>query len=66
MEPIGYISAVLGGIAPGGWLFCQGQLLLISEYGALFSVIGTTYGGDGVTNFALPLIDPIINIIRCL
>lgn len=66
MEPIGYIGSTSTGYAPDGWMFCGGQLLLISEYGALFSVIGTTYGGDGVTNFALPLMDPTVNIIRCL
>ncbi|MCB2406808.1 phage tail protein [Hymenobacter lucidus] len=40
--------------APKGWLFCQGQLLSISANQALFSVLGTTYGGDGQTTFALP------------
>lgn len=39
---------------PRGWFFCQGQLLSIMEYQALFALIGTTYGGDGRTNFALP------------
>jgi microcystin-dependent protein len=40
--------------APVGWMLCQGQLLPISEYEALFTLIGTTYGGDGQTTFALP------------
>jgi len=40
--------------APRGWAFCNGQLLSISQNTALFSLLGTTYGGDGVTNFALP------------
>jgi microcystin-dependent protein len=40
--------------APAGWLLCQGQLLPIAENEALFSLIGTTYGGDGVTTFAVP------------
>ncbi|MGB6373934.1 MAG: tail fiber protein [Methylocella sp.] len=40
--------------APVGWAFCNGQLLSISQNTALFSLLGTTYGGDGVTNFALP------------
>lgn len=40
--------------APVGWAFCNGQLLPISDYETLFNLIGTTYGGDGVTNFALP------------
>lgn len=42
------------GFAPEGWLPCQGQLLLITENEALFQLIGTTYGGDGDTSFALP------------
>ena len=40
--------------APKGWAFCDGQILPISQNTALFSLIGTTYGGDGKTNFALP------------
>ena len=40
--------------APQGWAFCQGQILPISQYTALFSLIGTYYGGNGTTNFALP------------
>jgi microcystin-dependent protein len=40
--------------APRGWAFCQGQLLPISQNTALFSLLGTTYGGNGVTTFALP------------
>ena len=40
--------------APRGWATCDGQLLSIAEYTALFSLIGTTYGGDGVQTFALP------------
>jgi hypothetical protein len=40
--------------APSGWAYCEGQLLLINDYNALFSLLGTTYGGNGVTNFALP------------
>ena len=40
--------------APAGWAFCDGQLLPISQNTALFSVIGTYYGGDGRSNFALP------------
>jgi len=40
--------------APRGWAFCDGQLLPISQNTALFSLLGTTYGGDGRTNFALP------------
>lgn len=40
--------------APKGWAFCNGQLLPISQNTALFSLLGTTYGGDGRSNFALP------------
>ena len=40
--------------APRGWAFCNGQLLSIAQNTALFSLLGTTYGGDGVTTFALP------------
>lgn len=43
-----------GNFAPRGWAFCNGQLLSISQYSALFSLLGTTYGGDGRTTFALP------------
>jgi microcystin-dependent protein len=51
---IGEIRMFGGNFAPVGWLFCQGQLLDISQYDALFNLIGTTYGGDGQQNFALP------------
>ncbi len=51
---IGEIRMFGGNFAPLGWAFCNGQLLAISEYDVLFSLIGTTYGGDGVTTFALP------------
>jgi microcystin-dependent protein len=43
-----------GDFAPVGWAFCQGQTLAIDQYTALFSLIGTIYGGDGVTTFQLP------------
>ena len=43
-----------GSFAPSGWMFCDGQLLPISENDALFTVIGTTFGGDGQETFALP------------
>ncbi|HVI34994.1 MAG TPA: tail fiber protein [Gaiellales bacterium] len=51
---IGEIRVFGGNFAPVGWLLCQGQLLPISEFDALFNLIGTTYGGDGQTTFALP------------
>ncbi len=43
-----------GNFAPRAWMYCDGTLLQISQYDALFSLLGTTYGGDGVTTFALP------------
>jgi microcystin-dependent protein len=43
-----------GNFAPQGWAFCNGQLLSISQNTALFSILGTTYGGNGTTTFALP------------
>lgn len=51
---IGEIRIFGGDYAPRGWAFCDGQILSISENDALFSLIGTTYGGDGQTTFALP------------
>lgn len=54
-EPfLGEIRWVGFNFAPRGWEFCNGQLLPISENSALFSLLGTTYGGDGRTTFALP------------
>jgi microcystin-dependent protein len=43
-----------GTFPPVGWMFCEGQLLAISDYDVLFQLIGTTYGGDGQSTFALP------------
>lgn len=51
---VGEIRLFAGNFAPAGWAFCHGQLLAISEHDTLFSLIGTTYGGDGTTTFALP------------
>lgn len=51
---IGEIKMFGGNYAPLGWAFCNGQILPISEYEALYGLIGTTYGGDGVQTFALP------------
>lgn len=51
---IGELKIFGGNFAPVGWMFCDGRLLAISEYEALFNLIGTTYGGDGVSTFALP------------
>src|ERR1700757_2169256 len=51
---IGEIRMFAGNFAPVGWAFCNGALIPISENAALFNLIGTTYGGDGQTTFALP------------
>ncbi|MDH7445466.1 phage tail protein [Aquimarina sp. 2201CG14-23] len=55
MEPtIGEIRMFAGNFAPRAWALCEGQLLPINQNDALFSILGTTYGGDGRTTFALP------------
>ena len=51
---VGEIRMFAGNFAPAGWMFCEGQLLPISENEVLFQLIGTTYGGDGESTFALP------------
>jgi microcystin-dependent protein len=51
---VGEIRMFAGNFAPAGWMFCEGQLVPISEYETLFNLIGTTYGGDGQSVFALP------------
>jgi microcystin-dependent protein len=54
-EPyIGEIKMFAGNFAPQGWALCQGQLLAVSQNDALFSLLGTIYGGDGRTTFGLP------------
>jgi len=54
-EPfLGEIRIVSFNFPPKGWAFCNGQLLPINQNQALFSILGTTYGGNGTTNFALP------------
>ncbi len=51
---VGEIRMFGGNFAPSGWSLCQGQLLPISQYDVLFNLIGTTYGGNGTSTFALP------------
>jgi microcystin-dependent protein len=51
---VGEIRMFAGNFAPAGWFFCEGQLIPISENETLFQLIGTTYGGDGQSTFALP------------
>src|SRR3954468_16766754 len=55
MNPyIGELRLMGFNFAPRGWVTCDGQVLSISQYTALFSILGTTYGGNGTTNFQLP------------
>src|SRR4051812_22818925 len=51
---VGEIRMFAGNFPPAGWAFCNGQILAISENNTLFQLIGTTYGGDGQSTFALP------------
>src|SRR4029077_17420598 len=51
---VGEIRMFAGNFAPAGWMFCEGQLIPISENEVLFNLIGTTYGGDGQSTFAVP------------
>jgi len=51
---LGQIKLFAGNFAPRGYIFCTGQLLTISQFSAVFALIGTTYGGDGVQTFGLP------------
>lgn len=53
-EYIGIIKLFSGNFAPKGYMYCSGQVLQISQYTALYSLLGTTYGGDGVSTFNLP------------
>lgn len=54
MPFVGEIRIFAGSFPPSGWVFCDGQLLAISENETLFQLIGTTYGGDGQTTFGVP------------
>jgi microcystin-dependent protein len=51
---LGQIIMFAGNFAPNGWALCNGQLLSIAQNSALFAILGTTYGGDGISTFALP------------
>jgi microcystin-dependent protein len=51
---VGEIRIFAGNFAPAGWMFCDGSVMPIYEYETLFQLIGTTYGGDGQSTFALP------------
>ncbi len=51
---MGEVKIISWNFPPKGWAFCNGQFLPINQNQALFSLLGTTYGGNGTTNFALP------------
>ncbi|HXD45250.1 MAG TPA: tail fiber protein [Pseudolabrys sp.] len=59
---VGEIRMFGGNFAPRGWMLCNGQLLAIAQYNALFALLGTTYGGNGTTNFALPNLQSRISV----
>lgn len=61
-EYLGVIKIFAGNFAPRGFMLCQGQLLSIAQNPALFSILGTTYGGNGTTTFALPNLQGIVPI----
>lgn len=66
---LGQINLFGFSFPPRGWMFCEGQLLDISRNQALYSVLGTTYGGDGRTNFALPNLkgkEPVPGMHYCI
>ncbi len=66
---LGLIMLMPYNFAPMDWTFCNGQILPIRENTALYSLIGNTYGGDGVTTFALPNLqgaEPIPNMHYCI
>lgn len=68
---IGQLMTVAFNFCPVGWAAPNGQLLPISQNTALFSLLGTTYGGDGLTTFALPTVKPIFTatgapLLQCI
>jgi microcystin-dependent protein len=68
---LGEVETFAFGFCPLGWSTLNGQLLLISQNVALFSLLGTTYGGNGVTNFALPTAKPVFTatgavLLQCI
>ena len=65
---IGEVKYFAGNFAPRGWAFCQGQTMAIEQNTALFSILGTTHGGNGRTTFDLPKIEDLNNCkaIICL
>ncbi|GAA3739092.1 tail fiber protein [Flavobacterium ginsengisoli] len=61
-EYLGVIKIFAGNFAPRNFMYCAGQLLSIAQNSALFSLLGTTYGGDGITSFALPNLQGVVPI----
>jgi microcystin-dependent protein len=61
---LGEIMTFAGNFCPTGWLPANGQVLPLNQNTALFSILGTMYGGDGVTTFALPYVKPILTVSR--
>ncbi len=59
---VGEVEIFAFNFCPQGWVVPNGQLISISQNTALFSLLGTTYGGDGKSNFAVPIIKPIFTI----
>lgn len=70
-EYMGTVTLFAGNFAPRNWAFCDGTLIPINQNQALFSILGTQYGGDGIKNFALPDLRktaplPNLNYIICV
>jgi microcystin-dependent protein len=66
---LGQIQLFALGFVPRGWILCDGSSLPIAHYSAVFALLGTTYGGDGRTSFAVPNLkgkEPIPGLIYCL
>lgn len=61
---IGEIGTFAGDYAPMDWADCNGQSLLISQYQALYAIIGIMYGGDGKTTFCVPDLRPVVNGVK--
>jgi microcystin-dependent protein len=59
---LGEIRIFAGNYAPENWLFCQGQILPINPNQALYSILGTTYGGNGTQTFGLPTLPPVVEV----
>lgn len=66
---IGFISLLPYNFIPYGWMLCDGSVLQVSQYQALYALIGNTYGGNGSTTFALPNmqgLEPVPNMKYCI